>query len=93
MSLMSKIVLIVRCLLRSVCRGQSENDWLRSVTAVMIADTIAIMCPGEAKIEFKKRLEAKKLKCRLSPLETKDKMTDPQIAAHVRQLASVDAAS
>ena len=57
------------------------------------ADTIAIMGPGEAKLEFKKRVVAKKLKGHLVPLETKDKMTDPQIAAHVRQLANVHTTS
>ena len=46
---------------------------------------ILILGPGEAKGELVKRLEDKGLKERLVGVETVDKLTDPQIAANVRQ--------
>ncbi|MDP3150621.1 MAG: hypothetical protein Q8N83_15990 [Ignavibacteria bacterium] len=48
------------------------------------AESILIIGPGEAKVEFKKRLEAGKQNGHLVNTETADKMTDPQIAARVR---------
>ena len=50
------------------------------------ADSIFIMGPGEAKGEFAKRLESMNLKGRVSHIETADKMTDRQVAAHVREI-------
>jgi hypothetical protein len=50
------------------------------------ADAIHIIGPGEAKGEFVKRLEGKKLKGRLAHVGTVDRMTDRQVAAHVREL-------
>lgn len=50
------------------------------------ADSIFIMGPGEAKGEFSKRLEGMNLKGRVSHIETADKMTDRQVAAHVREV-------
>ena len=49
------------------------------------ADAILILGPGEAKLEFKKRIEGKKLKLRIAELEAADKRTDRQIVADVRQ--------
>ncbi len=49
------------------------------------AESILILGPGEAKGELAKRLESKGLKERMVGIETADKMTDPQIAARVRQ--------
>ena len=49
------------------------------------SETIYIMGPGEAKIEFKKHLE--KIKAgggSISKVESVEKMTDPQLAARVR---------
>jgi len=48
------------------------------------AESILIIGPGEAKIEFKKRLEAGKQNGHVINIETAGKMTDPQIAAKVR---------
>ncbi len=48
------------------------------------AKSILIFGPGEAKGEFKKRLEHKGLGERIVGVETTDKMTDNQIAAKVR---------
>ncbi len=50
------------------------------------ADSIFIMGPGEAKGEFGKRIEGMSLKGRVSHIEAADKMSDRQIAAHVREV-------
>jgi hypothetical protein len=55
------------------------------INAVRDAETILIFGPGEAKGEFKKRLEKIKLGGRVAAVETADKMTDPEIAAKVRE--------
>jgi len=49
------------------------------------AGPVLIFGPGEAKGELKKRFEKAKSAAQLISLETTDKMTDPQIVAHVRQ--------
>jgi hypothetical protein len=49
------------------------------------AELILLLGPGEAKGEIKKRMENKKFHGRIADVETADKMTDPQIAAKVRQ--------
>jgi hypothetical protein len=49
------------------------------------AESILIFGPGEAKHELKERLEGKRLGGRIEGIETADRMTDPQIAAKVRQ--------
>ena len=49
------------------------------------AKSILIFGPGEAKGEFKKRLEHKGLSERIVGVETTDKMTDNQIVAKVRE--------
>lgn len=50
------------------------------------ADAIFIMGPGEAKGEFSKRIEGMSLKGRVSHIEAADKMSDRQVAAHVREV-------
>ena len=55
------------------------------VSCIRDADSIFIMGPGEAKGELKKHLEHERLAERIVEMETVDKMTDPQIAAKVRQ--------
>jgi hypothetical protein len=55
------------------------------ITHIRDANAILIFGPGEAKGEFKKRLVAKGLGAHVVGVETVDKMTDPQIAAKVRQ--------
>ena len=49
------------------------------------AEAILIFGPGEAKGEFKHRVANKKFKGQVAETETTDKLTDPQIAAYVRQ--------
>jgi stalled ribosome rescue protein Dom34 len=49
------------------------------------AESILIFGPGEAKGELMKLLEKNNLGGRVAGVETEDKMTDPQIAAKVRE--------
>ena len=50
------------------------------------SDSIYLMGPGEAKIEFKKHLEESKSLCGLiSKIDTAGKMTNAQLAAKVRK--------
>ncbi|MDP2791697.1 MAG: hypothetical protein Q8O15_08090 [Rectinemataceae bacterium] len=53
--------------------------------SVRDAESILIFGPGEAKNEFKKRLELNNLGDRIEGIETVDKMTDKQITAKVRE--------
>ena len=55
------------------------------ISHIREADSILIFGPGEAKVEFKNRLESEGLGGRIVGIETVDKMTDRQIAAKVRQ--------
>jgi hypothetical protein len=49
------------------------------------AKAILVLGPGEARIEFRKRLEAKGLGDRIVGVEAVDKMSDEQILARVRK--------
>jgi stalled ribosome rescue protein Dom34 len=61
------------------------NKYYDEVVAIIKdAVSVLILGPGEAKIEFKKRLENQNQPGRVVEIETADKMTDPQIAAKVR---------
>lgn len=55
------------------------------IDCIRDAESILILGPGVAKDELKARLEEKNLGDRVSSVETADNMTDPQIAAKVRQ--------
>ena len=55
------------------------------LTNLQGAESLLILGPGEAKGEFHKRLKSKKFSCSTVEVETADQLTDPQIAAHVRQ--------
>ena len=55
------------------------------ITAIRNAESILIFGPGEAKGELKERLEKNNLGGHIVDIETVDKMTNPQIAAKVRQ--------
>jgi len=62
------------------------NQYYDAVIACLRdADAILVLGPGEAKGEFTKRIEGQDLKGCVVHVETVDKMTDRQIAAHVRQ--------
>ena len=55
------------------------------ISCIRDAESILIFGPGESKGEFKKHLEREGLGGRIVGIETTDKMTEPQIAAKVRQ--------
>ena len=52
------------------------------------ADSVVIMGPGEAKAEFRHRMEEKHLGNRIKACETAGKMTAPQILAKARDKAA-----
>ena len=56
----------------------------RVISQLRDAKSILIFGPGEAKDELKKRLEIDNLGDRIAGVEAADKMTDPQIAAKVK---------
>jgi hypothetical protein len=63
------------------------NKYYDEVIALLKdVDSIFILGPGEAKGELKKRIESKKLKGQIARVDTVDKMTDHEIAKHVREL-------
>jgi len=55
------------------------------ILCIRDAESILIFGPGEAKGELKKHLDREGLGRRIVGIETTDKMTQPQIAAKVRQ--------
>jgi hypothetical protein len=65
--------------------GHLDRFYDDVIASVRDAESILILGPGEAKGELAKRLESRGLKGRIVGIETVDKMTDPQIAARVRQ--------
>ena len=65
--------------------NQLDTFYDEVLTCLGDADSVLILGPGEAKREFKKRLNTKKFPVLVADVETADKMTDRQIAANVRQ--------
>jgi hypothetical protein len=65
--------------------GELNTYYDAVIAAVHDAESLLIFGPGEAKGEFKKRLEKMKLGGRIAAIETEDKMSDRQIAAKVRE--------
>ena len=55
------------------------------ISHIADAQSIFIFGPGEAKVEFKKRLEGDGMGGRIVGVETVDKMTPHQIEAKIRQ--------
>lgn len=55
------------------------------LTHIRGADALLILGPGEAKGEFSKHIQAKKIRGVVVECETADKLTDRQIAATVQQ--------
>ena len=68
-----------------VFTAQLNTFYDEVIDCIRDAESILILGPGEAKDELKARLAEKKLDDRISGVETVDNMTDPQIAAKVRQ--------
>jgi stalled ribosome rescue protein Dom34 len=65
--------------------GHLNNYYDEVISCIRDAESILIFGPGEAKGELKKRLEKENLGERVVGVEPADKMTDPQIAAQVRE--------
>lgn len=55
------------------------------IEALKHATQILLMGPGEARTEFQKQIHSKEMQARIAASEKCDKMTDPQIAARVRE--------
>jgi hypothetical protein len=68
-----------------VFTGQLNSFYDEVIDCIRDAESVLIMGPGVAKDELKVRFEEKKLGDRIACIETADNMTDPQIAAKVRQ--------
>ncbi|MGK2908081.1 MAG: hypothetical protein ACSLFH_17290 [Desulfuromonadales bacterium] len=68
-----------------VFTAQLKTFYGEVIDCIHKADSILIMGPGVAKAELKVRLDENNLGDRVSSIETADNMTDPQIAAKVRQ--------
>lgn len=62
-----------------------EHYYDQVIEQLQQATAIFILGPGEAKGEFKKRLEKKTLGERVVAVETQDKMSEPQIVARVHE--------
>lgn len=62
------------------------------IVALANLELIVLFGPGEAKHELDGRLKKLKRDAHVEPLETEDKMTDPQIIAKVRSHFGVGAA-
>ncbi|HEU5239160.1 MAG TPA: hypothetical protein VFU37_18670 [Pyrinomonadaceae bacterium] len=65
--------------------GRLNGFYDEVISCIRSAEEILILGPGEAKGEFRKRLEKDYLGRRVVGVETSDKMTDPQTVAKVRE--------
>jgi stalled ribosome rescue protein Dom34 len=65
--------------------GHLNSYYDTVISRIRDAESILIFGPGEAKGELQKRLEKDNLGGRIVGVEPADKMTDPQIAAQVRE--------
>lgn len=66
-------------------QGHLARYYDEIISHLRTVNEILIFGPGEAKGELKKRLVNYKVGPRIFTLETSDKMTVPQIAAHIRK--------
>lgn len=65
--------------------GQLNTYYDEVIACIRDAESILIFGPGEAKNQLQDRLMENNLGDRVLGTETVDKMTDPQVAAKVRQ--------
>lgn len=65
--------------------GHLNGYYDEVIACIRDTESILIFGPGEAKGELKKRLEKENLGERIVGVEPADKMTDPQVAAQVRE--------
>ncbi len=62
-----------------------EVYYKKVIETLKDAEHILVMGPGEARIELQKQFHDKKTHARIAENEKCDKMTDPQIAARIRE--------
>ena len=74
--------------LQRVLTGHLNIYYDSIIECISNAESILILGPGEAKNEFKKRLDNSKANSLIVSMETVDRMTNPQIAAKTRQYFS-----
>ena len=75
-------------------RLQLKKYYRQVISALKDANSIVIMGPGEAKIEFEKAIRKyKSMKSRVLKVETTDKMTKNQMVAYVRKFYQNQAVS
>jgi hypothetical protein len=65
--------------------GELNTYYDEVIKHIREADSILIMGPGAAKHELQKRLEENRLGAKVVGVETVDNLTEPQLAAKVRQ--------
>ncbi|MDD5458659.1 MAG: hypothetical protein PHF37_04640 [Phycisphaerae bacterium] len=65
--------------------GHLSNYYNEVISCIRDAESILILGPGEAKGQLREHLEHERLGGLVVGLETVDKMTEPQIAAKIRQ--------
>ncbi|MGB3311355.1 MAG: hypothetical protein WBG32_24155 [Nodosilinea sp.] len=65
--------------------GELNTYYDEVIGQIRDADSILIVGPGAAKHELQKRLEEKRLGAKVVGVETVDRLTEPQLAAKVRQ--------
>jgi len=65
--------------------GELNTYYDEVIAHIRDADSIMIMGPGVAKHELQKRMEENRLEAKIVAVETVDNLTEPQIAAKVRQ--------
>jgi stalled ribosome rescue protein Dom34 len=63
---------------------QLKKFYDKVIAHIRGAESVLILGPGEAKLEFEKRLAHDKVNVQIVGVETADKMTELQIAAKVR---------
>lgn len=72
--------------------GELNAYYDQVMAAVAHLDALLILGPGEAKGEFQKWLDRHKRGAHVAEVQTADKMTEPQLAAKVREYFSGAAA-
>jgi hypothetical protein len=65
--------------------AQRNRLYDKVISVLEGVESVLILGPGEAKLEFQKRLHGKKLRTKVLKIEPTDKMTDRQLTAHVRE--------
>jgi hypothetical protein len=65
--------------------GEFNTYYDEVIGQIRDADSILIVGPGVAKHELQKRLEEKRLGAKVVGVETVDNLTEPQLAAKIRQ--------